>query len=524
MNRWFRSIAIVLGALLLSGALHAAPPPPPDAATKRPKFQRPPPEAPTYTISPLCTTGPAPQVQVKVQNVYAQLTWSPVPGATSYQVGRSVPARSGTGVALTAAPFVATEYWDAVPDTRDAYQYNVTAVQADGCMGMTTVAVPGPFATPNPRSQMGSHPSPTQIVLTWTEQFGATSYRIDGPGIPNTGLYLNGTTFQPGKKPAMIGVPKQVGINTEYELSTTVAGPGVQFALYTVSAQYPNAGDYSNPGKLWVPRVKPIITGISPSSGTLGQTLVTITGQYLTDPSDDVKPSVSFGVSQSGYTASQPGTAVTPKSVSPTAITAVAPASGYVQLTIYNQPVANFVNRASAVSPTAFVGIQAPPPPPPQVLVPGVVGLSLNGAMQVLRRDGFVPIGASGPAGTNAIVQKQTPAGGARAPQGSTVSLITVAAALGYSEVTLYNNMQQQRSVNVWMLDQTTGAWSGGSAVAFGSTTKLDLKTGHTYFVLVLDPSKCGGQNNVSNGACEYWRLPGVPGDEDGPTTTVPIN
>lgn len=371
---------------------------------------------------------------------------------------------------------------------------------------------------------MGSHPSPTQVVLTWTEQFGATSYRIDGPGIPNTGLYLNGTTVIPGKKPAYVGVPKQVGINTQYELSTTLTGPGVQFALYTISAQYPNAGDYSNPGKLWAPRVKPIITGIAPSNGTLGKTVVTITGQYLTDPTDDVKPSIWFGVGPNGYSASQPGNAVTPKSVSPTSITAVAPASGYVQLTIYNNPVGGFVNRPYAVSPTAFARMQAPPPPPPQVLVPGVVGLSLSGAIQVLQNAGFVAMGASGPAGPGAIVQRQDPAGGARAPQGSTVSLTTVGTVNGFSEITLYNNMQQQRSVNVWLFDQASGQWSGGSAVGYGSTEKFELQSGRMYFVLALDPTKCGGQNSPTNAACEYWRLPGVPGDENGPTQTVPIN
>jgi hypothetical protein len=158
------------------------------------------------------------------------------------------------------------------------------------------------------------------------------------------------------------------------------------------------------------------------------------------------------------------------------------------------------------------------------VLVPGVVGLSLSGAIQVLNQAGFVPTGGSGPAGSNAVVQKQIPAGGARAPARSAVSLFTVANASGYSGLTLYNNMQQQRSVNVWLFDQATGAWSGGSSVEYGSTTSLSLSTGHVYFVVVLDPTKCGGANDHDNAACEYWRLPGVPGDENGPTTTVPIN
>jgi len=74
------------------------------------------------------------------------------------------------------------------------------------------------------------------------------------------------------------------------------------------------------------------------------------------------------------------------------------------------------------------------------------------------------------------------------------------------------------------LFDQATGAWSGRSSVEYVSTTSLSLSTGHVYFVVVLDPTKCGGANDHDNAACEYWRLPGVPGYENGPPTTVPIN
>jgi hypothetical protein len=517
MNKWIRPISAVLSAFALCSALHAAPQ---DGS----RFMR---ERPAYTLRPPCTTGPAPQVQARVENVYVRLTWSAVPGATTYWIGRNVPARSGSGTTLTPSTFTATEFWDAVPDTREAYQYTVTAVQADGCTGHTAIAVPGPFPTPNPIGS-GRHPSPTQVVLTWTEQFGATGYRVDGPGIPITGLYLDGTTFELGKKPAMIGAPRQVGINTEYELSAILPGQGVQGAWYSIVAVYPQAADYSNPRKIWVPRVQPVITGISPGSGTLGQTVVTITGQYLADPGDGDKPHVWFGVSQQGISATHQGTSVTPKTVSPTAITAVAVASGYVQVGTYSKlSTGGYTGSGHAVSPTAFVGMSAPPPPPeppPQVLVPGVVGLSLTGAIQVLEKAGFVPAGGSGTAGPIVIVRTQDPQGGAKAPAGSTVTLTTVAQAIGYSKLTLYNNMQQQRSVNVWLFDQAAGAWSGGSAVGYGASTTLNLLTGRQYFVLALDPSKCGGQNSPQNSACEYWRLPGVPGDEKGPATTMAIN
>jgi hypothetical protein len=516
MNKWIRPIAAGLTALALCAALYAAP-------QDRPRIQRPPlGELPTYTLRPPCTTGPAPQVQAKVQNVYVQLAWPAVPGATTYWVGRNVPARSGTGTNLTPAPFQATEFWDAVPDIREAYQYTVTAVQADGCTGYTAVSVPGPFPTPNPYGS-ATHPDPTQVVLTWAEQFGATGYRIDGPGIPNTGLYLDGTKFELGKKPQRIGVPSATW-DTQYELSATLPGQGPQGAWYSIVALYPEAADYSNPRRIFVPRVKPVITGISPSSGTLGQTVVTITGQYLTAPGDAQQPTVWFGTSQKGRDNTYNGTVAILKSVSPTAIAAVANASGYVQVETDLAGGGGITPSGKAVSPTPFLGFNAPPreEPPPQKLVPGVVGLSLTGAIQVLQNAGFVPTG--GTAGPTAIVRTQSPQGGARAPAGTTVTLTTVATATGYSKLTLQNNMAQQRSVNVWLLDQYTGTWSGGSALAYGATTTLNLSSGRQYFVLALDPTKCGGQNSPQNAACEYWRLPGVPGDAKGPSTAVAIN
>ena len=73
MNSWTRSIAAVLGTLALSGVLDAAPPPPGgptdptrSAIQRRPQ-PPPPPAPPLYSLTPLCTTGPAPQVKVYVQ-------------------------------------------------------------------------------------------------------------------------------------------------------------------------------------------------------------------------------------------------------------------------------------------------------------------------------------------------------------------------------------------------------------------------------------------------------------------------
>jgi hypothetical protein len=528
MTRRLRSISLGLGALMLASALAAAPPPPAGSAVSAPNPQtgpapaRPVPQA----IVPRCTSGPAPQVHVNIQSVYVQLTWPAVTGATSYGVSRIV-QRTGAGTSLTPMAITGTEFWDAVPDIREAYQYTVTAIQSNGCTGSAAVPVSGPYALPNPQYGRGEHPSDTQVVLSWDEQFGAISYRIDGPGIPNTGLYLPGTTFVEGQKPPVAGKPWP-GHALNW-LSATVNVQGVQASYYTISAQYPNASDYAHPGSIGVPRTQPVITSISPSGGIIGQAIVTITGRYLADPSDSCR-GVAFGVPPTGSTPGHSGIYTSSiQLAAPTQFKAVASASGYVEVSaceVWPQggPYSGRQYEVKAVSPVPFAGANAPPPPPPQVRVPGVVQLGLNDAMQVLRNAGFQPLGGGGPATANAIVIKQVPAGGAMAPAHSAVSLFTVGAASGYSQLTLYNNMAAHHTVNVWLFDQATGDWSGGSSLDFGASTPLTLASGHMYMALVLDPALCGGQNDHNNASCEYWRLPGVPADTNGPSVTVPIN
>ena len=535
MKSWIRNCAAVVGTLWLLGSVQAAPPPPPGAErppSRIPREMRSLPEQPPpgLVIRPVCNTGPAPQPTVEIKKVYVGLKWAAVPNARTYYVYRKVAGSNLAADGLAPDPYVTTEYWDAVPDTRNNYEYTVVAVQPDGCIGSTKVAVNGPYALPHPSGTGGGHPTPGQVILSWSEQFGATGYRIDGPGIPNTGLYLPGTTFIPGKKPWFVGAPTGASYNNEpvYNMSVAVTGQGVAGSLYRIFALYPQAADYNTaPTKIYVPRVAPVITSIAPTSGIIGQTMVTIRGQFLSDPSDspDHAPRVKFGAPSNPYL--NGGTSTNVTSVSPTEITAVASASGLVQVTAYGRHPDGGPSPSSGRSQQGFSGTQAPPPPaqpPPSVRVPGVIGLSFNGAVQVLQNAGFMPLAGSGPNGPGTVVQTQQPQGGAMAPQGSVVTINSVALAGGLSEITLYNNMQQQHSVNAWLFDMASGSWSANAAIAFGSTTKFDLLSGRTYFILVLDPAKCGGQNDPANAACEYWRLPGVPGDENGPKTTVPIN
>lgn len=347
MTTWIRSIAAVVGTLWLLGSIQAAPPPPgdpqlPPSKMPRERFPRPMPEEPPppRLIPRICNTGPAPQVTVEVKKVYVGLKWAAVANARTYSVWRKVAGSTATPDNLTTAdPFVDTEYWDAVPDPRYNYDYTITAVQPDGCTGTATVTVNAPYELPHPGGTSGAHPTPNQIILNWMEQWGATGYRIDGPGIPNTGLYLPGTTFVQGKKPLYAGTPGSGSYGGEriHNMSAAVAGQGVGRSEFRIFALYPNAADYSRSNPIYVQRVPPIITSISPTSGTIGQTVVTIRGQYLTDPGDSQthKTAVVFGVPANQYASG--GTTAQVRSRSPTEITAVASASGLVRVVTYQQ-------------------------------------------------------------------------------------------------------------------------------------------------------------------------------------------
>ncbi len=508
MNRWFRSISAMLSALVLAGALHAAPPPPGGGMDqlRNPLRQRPlpePPPLPQYTLTAPCTTGPAPELRTELIAVYFHVGWAKVPGATQYVIARYTPVEKRP-VVITPAGFnpapspYLLEYWDHPSEARVPNQYTVTAIQADGCTGSATVTV-GPFTAPNPPTLSATRVTATSAKLVWPQMRGATFYRVDGPGIANTGVYLKAETYTPGQMPMLIA-PLDVG-SAGQNLTKTFA-VGLAGGEFHVTAIYPDTADYSTPARAIVPALAQCgISHISPTSGT-STTPITITGHDFNFASNlwFVAPNKDYGMP---FTVN-----------SPTTITATTLVSGVVKVQ---------TPAGVCVSSQRFE-LAGQSAPPADVLVPGVVGLSFTGAVQVLQRAGFNPVGVSGPAGPLAIVQTQQPQGGARAQPGSTVSLTTVAVATGFSEITLYNNMQYQHSLNVWLFDQATGTWSGGDSVGYGSTTTLTLTSGHQHFVLAVDPSKCGGQNDHNNPACEYWRLPGVPGDSNGPTTTVGIN
>ena len=136
------------------------------------------------------------------------LTWSPVPGATGYNVKRS--SVSGGPYTIIAAGVVATNYSDTGLATDTTYYYVVSAI--NGTEGpdsseesITTIAIP-PVAPTGVTPTAGD----TQVSLAWNVPATATSYNVKrstingGPytivGSPSVASYVdtglvNGTTY-----------------------------------------------------------------------------------------------------------------------------------------------------------------------------------------------------------------------------------------------------------------------------------------------------------------------------------------
>ncbi|HEV7203265.1 MAG TPA: hypothetical protein VGN18_01575 [Jatrophihabitans sp.] len=125
------------------------------------------------------------------------LSWSPVPGATSYRV-----FRDGVGLAST----VATTFADTGLSNGTRYAYTVVAYRANSVAStpsatVTATPVAPPLSTP---TGVRATPGDGQVSVSWDPVGGATSYRVyrgatlvgspTATTLTNTGL-INGTTY-----------------------------------------------------------------------------------------------------------------------------------------------------------------------------------------------------------------------------------------------------------------------------------------------------------------------------------------
>lgn len=131
---------------------------------------------------PTAPTGVAASLQAaSVINV----TWSPVSGATGYNVYRSTtsPVAIAAGNKITATPVGDTAYGDSGLTASTQYFYKVTAINAAGessPSGETSATVTAPVVVVPavPTGVMATAFSATQIDLSWTAVTGATKYNI----------------------------------------------------------------------------------------------------------------------------------------------------------------------------------------------------------------------------------------------------------------------------------------------------------------------------------------------------------
>jgi fibronectin type 3 domain-containing protein len=127
-------------------------------------------------------------------NAQIALTWSPVTGASSYSVLRSVKAGGPyAAVASSAGP----SYTDLGLTNGVAYFYVVHALVGGAESGDSNEASARPTLGPPAPAHLTATPGSGQVTLTWTAAPGATSYRVKRSGSP-TGPFtlVVGTTSQ----------------------------------------------------------------------------------------------------------------------------------------------------------------------------------------------------------------------------------------------------------------------------------------------------------------------------------------
>ena len=288
------SIVLLLTLSLGVSALSAAP------QSKQTTVQAPVagPAAAQKELMARCSAAPAPSlVPTAVRATYAQVAWQPLAGATEFRITRTdltlnqsaILTPTGYQGVFTSALHNLYAFWDSVPNPNDTYRYTLTALQANGCSGSVSMTA-GPFTTPNPDHGQSVRTGASTAQLVWHNLFGAIYYRIDGPGMPSTGLMLPAGAYTPGSEPAE--APSDPRYTRVADRSGAVDWPddvvmplsnlGLGAYDYAVTALYPgNFADYTHRTMLHVDAVPPCsVTAISPTSGATGTT-ITITGSNL---------------------------------------------------------------------------------------------------------------------------------------------------------------------------------------------------------------------------------------------------
>jgi hypothetical protein len=150
------------------------------------------------------TAGPAPTgVVVNGTPLVAYLSWNAMPGAQRYAVWRG----DGPNVSVERTPpgFTGTQFQDVVPDPRLAYRYSIVAYYPNGTSAEAPVVQ---FVSPpmiNPAGFSARDLGGGGVGFQWQPVPGAMQYRLDGPGLPNTGYFVRGDNTSAGHPHMPVG-------------------------------------------------------------------------------------------------------------------------------------------------------------------------------------------------------------------------------------------------------------------------------------------------------------------------------
>jgi fibronectin type 3 domain-containing protein len=194
--------------------------------------------APSTQVSARPSATPAPAEPIGVTatlgNGLATISWTAVPGATSYNIYWSTAPGVAPGNGTQIAGVTTASYTLAPLNNGTTYYYVVTAVFAGVESAASTQVSAIPSANPAPAEPIGvtATPGNGQVTISWTSVPGATSYNIYWSTV-------SGVTPANGIRIAGVTTPyTQVGLSngtTYYYVVTAVNGNGESTASTQVS-------------------------------------------------------------------------------------------------------------------------------------------------------------------------------------------------------------------------------------------------------------------------------------------------
>ena len=162
-------------------------------AATTPALEAPIASAPASGKSLIPHAGEAPSgLTVTGTPLVAHLSWHATPNATRYALWRGT--ATVLSVERTPPAFTATAFEDTVQSPLESYRYSVIAYYADGTKGESNAVS---FTSPplaNPSGFSATSLGGGAVRLDWQPVPAAVRYRIDGSGIPVSGMMHNGST------------------------------------------------------------------------------------------------------------------------------------------------------------------------------------------------------------------------------------------------------------------------------------------------------------------------------------------